>query len=61
MDNHESWKEEFDARQVNEIEFARIYADQFHHGTDGHNRLLLIAQMANKLDALQQQVNDASS
>ena len=44
------WAEQLDARQLKEIEFARIYAKDFAHGTDGHHRLLLIAKLADLLD-----------
>lgn len=47
------WQAGFDARQDDEIAFAKMYAQHFHHGTDGHNRLLLIDQMANVLDSYQ--------
>ncbi len=42
---------EFDDRQLKEIILARHYADSFAHGTDGHNRLLLIAQMSRSLES----------
>lgn len=46
-----NWTNELDERQCKEIAFARAYATSFSHGTDGHNRLLLIAKMAELLDA----------
>lgn len=36
----------FTARELKEIELAIIYTTGFNHGTDGHNRLNLIAKMA---------------
>jgi hypothetical protein len=39
----------FNERDINEILFAMIYADQFSHGTDGHNRLLIISKLAKAL------------
>lgn len=33
-----------------QISFSRIYADDFHHGADGHNNMLIIAKLADKLD-----------
>jgi hypothetical protein len=33
-------------RELDEIALARIYANRFHHGTDGHNRLILIAKLS---------------
>ena len=45
-----NWLSHFDARQLKEIEFCRVYAENFNHGTDGHNAKLIIAQMAKLLD-----------
>jgi hypothetical protein len=41
-----NWRENFSERQQKEIQFAELYADQFSHGTDGHNAKLIIAKMA---------------
>jgi hypothetical protein len=46
------WRQLFDARQLKEIDFAQVYAKEFNHGTDGHNRLLLIDRMTKVLDTL---------
>lgn len=35
----------FDERERAEIMLACTYADNYHHGTDGHNRLMLIAKL----------------
>ena len=40
----------FDEHQIKEINFDRIYAEAFHHGTDGHNMRMIIAKMAELLD-----------
>jgi hypothetical protein len=40
-------------RAVKEIEFAKLYAAKFNHGTDGHGRLNLIAKLAELLDHAQ--------
>jgi hypothetical protein len=40
----------FDERQQKEIAFAELYERDFHHGTTGHNQLLLIARLALLLD-----------
>ena len=40
---------ELTQREEQEIHFAKIYADDFSHGTDGHSRLLLIARLATAL------------
>ncbi len=44
------WEKLLDGRQRAEIAFAKFYARNFHHGTDGHNRLMLIARLADLLD-----------
>lgn len=44
-----AWLERFDERQKAEISFSILYAEQFAHGTDGHNAKLIIAQMAGML------------
>ena len=50
VENEQEWLKELDDRQRKEVEFALIYEDGFKHGTDGHNRLLLIAKLAHMLD-----------
>jgi hypothetical protein len=45
-----TWQDLFDERQRKEIEFSRLYAGQFAHGTDGHNSKLIIAKLAGLLD-----------
>lgn len=44
------WEQEFDERARKEITFSRLYAADFHHGTEGHNAKLIIAKMAELLD-----------
>jgi hypothetical protein len=45
------WRElELDGRESHELRFAELYATQFCHGTDGHNRLMLLAKLAALLD-----------
>lgn len=44
------WNDLFDERQKKEIAFSRIYANDFNHGTDGHNAKVIIAKMADLLD-----------
>ena len=39
-------------RDLKEIAFARLYNEDFKHGTDGHNRLIIIARLASMVDAL---------
>lgn len=50
MNKPASWRSQLDERQLKEVELAVIYAENFHHGTTGHNQLMLIAQMAKMLD-----------
>jgi hypothetical protein len=47
--NKTAWLDKFDERQRAEIAFAVLYAQQFGHGTDGHNAKLIIAKMADML------------
>lgn len=46
-----SWTDELNERQIKEVDFALVYDNSFNHGTAGHNRLLLIAKLAELLDA----------
>lgn len=48
-----SWRELLDERQLKEIELAVIYARDFHHGTTGHNQLMLIAWLVDALDRVE--------
>lgn len=45
------WMGQLDERQRKEIKLARFYATECAHGTTGHNQLILIAKMADLLDA----------
>jgi hypothetical protein len=38
-----------DPRQIDEIRWAQTYASSFLHGTDGHQKLVLIARLADAL------------
>lgn len=44
------WFQKLDDRQKSEVLFAVTYSLEFKHGTDGHHRLLLIAEMAAQLN-----------
>lgn len=48
------WKKQLKLteRELKEIDFARVYAKDFAHGTTGHNGLMLLAKMADYLDYL---------
>ena len=46
-----NWTKQLDERQQKELLLARLYnSDELRHGTDGHNRLLLIDRLAQMLD-----------
>jgi len=47
-----NWANHLSDRENNEIELARYYARRLNHGTAGHNRLILIAKLANMLDII---------
>lgn len=55
-EDHGNWFEQLDERQQKEVEMAITYNSLFRHGTDGHNRLILIAQLAGMLDAQSVQI-----
>ena len=38
-------------RDKQEIRFAQMYSTQFGHGTAGHNRLMVIAKLADRLES----------
>lgn len=52
-DTQSKWEQLLDERQVKEVQFARLYATDFHHGTDGHNRLILINFLSDALDRVE--------
>lgn len=56
-----SWKVNLGERELKEIEFARVYASKFGHGTDGHNRLILLAKLADLLDELERTQESATA
>lgn len=51
MSGHSEWFDQFDERQKKQIEFAILYAEQFHHGADGHNSMMIIAKLVDLLDS----------
>lgn len=55
MNEHFDWVEEFDDRQRKEISLARLYERDYHHGTNGHNDLMIIAKMAGILNAFERE------
>lgn len=50
MGREYEWQSLLDQRQRDEVALARFYAQSTKHGTDGHNRLMLLAAMADMLD-----------
>ena len=56
QDEHIDWRRFFDERQLKEIDFSVVYANEFAHGTDGHNAKLIIARMAALLDTISQSI-----
>ena len=48
------WMEQyFTQDQIDEIRFCRLYEARFKHiGTEGHSTKMIIAQLADKLDAI---------
>lgn len=44
------WLQRLDNRQQEQIRFSRVYANNFHHGADGHNSMMIIAKLADMLD-----------
>lgn len=54
MGHEFEWMNELDERQQKEVTLARVYATSFAHGTDGHNRLLLIAKLTDMLNKAEQ-------
>lgn len=53
-DGHIDWRKLLDDRQHLEVDWALLYDRDFHHGTTGHNQLLVIAKLAHMLDAVQE-------
>ncbi len=45
------WEGELDERQQAHIQFCRVYAQHYHHGAPGHLDMMLIAELAQRLDA----------
>lgn len=50
MNETPTWRDVLDERQRAAVRFAETYVRDFHHGTVGHNDLVLIARMAQLLD-----------
>lgn len=44
------WRDIYVDRQRRELDLAELYARDFHHGTTGHNQLMLIGSLADLID-----------
>lgn len=55
-DGHINWRDLLDDRQQKQVEWSKLYEMDYHHGDDGHNAKLLIAKMADMLDAMSQNI-----
>lgn len=44
------WTSFFNEREKAEMFFSELYGEFFRHGTDGHNRLLLLARLIHLVD-----------
>jgi hypothetical protein len=53
-----NWRSEMNDRNLQEIALAEFYAKRLGHGTDGHNRLILIAHLSAKLDLYERTIRD---
>jgi hypothetical protein len=56
LSKNQSWRKLLSAREQKEVAFAEVYAKMFGHGTAGHNRLMLIAKIAELLDQKEQEL-----
>lgn len=54
---HADWEALLSERDLSEMHFARLYAAEFHHGTDGHSRLMLLAKLAEMLDRVERETD----
>lgn len=60
MEEVKFWRQSLTDRERKEILFAETYKDSFEHGTDEHNRLMMIAHMAELLDRWETDVIEMS-
>jgi hypothetical protein len=54
-----NWLDALDDRQQKEVEFSRVYTSMYHHGTDGHHRMMLIDRLAKLLDTTEADLRTA--
>lgn len=55
------WIESLNDRERKEVDLARHYAANFAHGTTGHNQLMLLAKLAELLDAREPKATNLGS
>lgn len=46
----EVWKQYFTLREMKQIRFSQIYFNEFFHGADGHNAMMIIAKLVGLLE-----------
>ena len=51
----------FNERQIKEIEFCQIYAENFSHGTDGHNAKLIISKLVDIIHEIENTAEQAQT
>jgi hypothetical protein len=56
MVNGFEWMNEFSERDRREMAFACLYEADYSHGTDGHNRLLIISKLVGIANELERRV-----
>jgi len=53
------WYSNFTDRERKEIEFSELYAENYNHGTDGHNAKLIIAKLVGLLRERENRIDKA--
>lgn len=54
-DGLDDWMKHYlSERELKEVQLAQVYASDFHHGTTGHNQLMLISKLADMLHFTEQ-------
>lgn len=46
----QDWKQYFTVRELKQIRFSQIYFNEFTHGADGHNNMVIIAKLVGLLE-----------
>lgn len=52
-----NWMEDFDTRELKEINFAQEYVRNFNHGTSGHMAYTVIAKLVEKINEMEHAIN----